>query len=484
ADAELGSSQQTLRSRSRALVRDAAFAKRARNIVVNNVNGSGVGLQADVRTTRDTLNESVNEAIEETFKNWCRADSCHTGGVMHFADIERAAFGNIFEAGEVLIRKHRRPFGAGNIPLALELIEPERLADNYIHPSPVVPGAQIRMGVEVDSFYRPIAYWIRVRHPGETSFTNVQVDKLERVPAEDVFHLRIVDRWPQTRGEPWMHAVIRKLNDIDGYTEAEIVAARSAASYMGFIESDAVDDPNTEVQEDGSLQTELSPGIIDKLRPGEKFNFAAPNRPNSNAESFLRFMLREMAAGASCSYESLSRDYSQSNYSSSRLALIDDRDAWRALQLWWIRTFRMELHREWLQSAVLARAIPGVSVDQYMVAPEKFEAASFKPRGWSWIDPTKEVEAYKEAVKAGFTTVTDVIAQTGNGQDIEDVLEQRERELKAMEEKDLVFDTSPEVYVKEEAGPPPPEPKPPKKDDESDDSKDPPRRVLSFGGKR
>jgi capsid protein len=26
--------------------------------------------------------------------------------------------------------------------------------------------------------------------------------------------------------------------------------------------------------------------------------------------------------------------------------------------------------------------------------PSKFEAVLFKPRGWSWIDPTKEVEAY------------------------------------------------------------------------------------------
>ena len=46
----------------------------------------------------------------------------------------------------------------------------------------------------------------------------------------------------------------------------------------------------------------------------------------------MRFMLREIAAGTGVSYESLSRDYSQSNYSSSRLALIDDRDLWRVFQ--------------------------------------------------------------------------------------------------------------------------------------------------------
>jgi len=48
ADTQLASSLQIMRSRSRALVRDSAFAARARDIVVNNVIGPGVGLQADV----------------------------------------------------------------------------------------------------------------------------------------------------------------------------------------------------------------------------------------------------------------------------------------------------------------------------------------------------------------------------------------------------------------------------------------------------
>jgi lambda family phage portal protein len=427
------------------LIRDAAFAKRAKVIVVNNVIGHGVGMQAEVRTSRDTLAEAVNESIEEAFEEWSCGERCHTGGTLHFADLERAAFGSIFEAGEVFIRLHRREFGDSRIPLSLELIEPERLADDYAQPGPISIGSQMRMGVEVDRFFRPVAYWIKTAHPGEIRFSGDTTAKIERIPAEDIFHLRIVDRWPQTRGEPWMHSVARKLNDIDGYTEAEIVAARSAASYMGFIESDNADDPNAEVQEDGSYQTELSPGIIDRLKPGEKFNFAAPNRPNSQAEAFLRFMLREIAAGTGVSYESVSRDYSQSNYSSSRLALLDDRDLYRTFQLWWIRNFREELHKEWLQAAVLSKAV-NIPVAQYAEDASKFEKASFKARGWSWIDPTKEVEAYKEAVKAGFITVTDVIAQTGNGTDLEDVLEGRRRELDMMKAADLEFDTSPDIY--------------------------------------
>src|SRR5258708_4707908 len=91
ADSELVSSLQQLRNRSRQLVRDAAYAKRAKVIIQNNVVGSGIGLQAQVMTTRGDLRESVNDDIEEAWDDWACGDSCHTGGALHFSDLERAA---------------------------------------------------------------------------------------------------------------------------------------------------------------------------------------------------------------------------------------------------------------------------------------------------------------------------------------------------------------------------------------------------------
>jgi lambda family phage portal protein len=476
ANSELHSSLRSLRDRSRQLVRDSAYAKRAKLIVVNNIIGSGIGMQAEVRGTRGELRETVNEAIEEAWCEWSRADSCHTGGAMHFADLERQAIGQVFETGEIIVRLHWWAAGNSEVPLSLEIIEPERLADDLAEPGPVAPGTKSIQGIEVDSFYRPVAYWIKTLHPGEIRFDMRQVARVERVPASDIIHLRVVNRWPQVRGEPWMHAVIRKLSDIDGYTEAEIVAARAASMYFGTIET--TDDTSAlgEEQADGTYQLPLEPGMVERLQPGEKLNFVNPNRPNAALDPFLRYMLREMAAGSGVSYESLSRDYSQSNYSSSRLALLDDRDTWKALQKWFIRTFRERLHRVWLQQAILARAIPGVRVDEYGVDLKKFAAVSFKPRGWSWVDPTKEVEAYKEAVKAGFTTVADVVAQTAGGMDLGDVLEQRRRELDEMDALDLEFDTNPDAYMPPEPVAPvvsaPPDPKPVPADPETEDAAD------------
>lgn len=447
ADAELVTSLRNLRARSRQLVRDAGYAKSAKRVIVNNVIGSGIRLQSLIQNTRGKLNTRLNDAIEDAWREWSDAESCHTGGELHFHDMERQLMGQVFEAGEIFIRMHRSPFGPSAIPLGLEVIEPERIVDGYAQPSAVSPAAQIRMGIEVDRFRRPIAYWVRDLHPGDVRLNGEKTDTVERVPAEDMFHLRIIDRWPQTRGEPWMHAVCGKLNDMNGYSEAEIIAARGAANYLGTIETPESAESMGEEQADGSFQMPVQPGVWFRANPGEKMSFITPNRPNTGLDPFMRFMLREVSAGIGASYESISRDYSQHNYSSQRQAMLEDRDLWKAIQGWFIRAFRTRLHREWLNAAMLVEAVDALSAKEYWVSPKKYQAAIMRPRGWSWIDPVKEVGAYKDAVRAGFTTLSDVIGATGGGQDLEDVMRAREDELEYLDELGLAFDTSPEIYV-------------------------------------
>jgi lambda family phage portal protein len=443
-DSELSTSLRTARNRSRELVRDAAYAKRAKVIVQNNVVGSGMGMQAKVMTTRDELNEPINDQIETEWEEWTDAESCHTGQGLNFGDFERQLMGQVFEAGEIFVRMHTMKSGRSRVPLALEVIEPERVADEF-QPSPTGNASKVKLGIEVNEFGAPVAYWFRKLHPGELRLTAEQTDTIERVPASDIIHLRVIDRWPQTRSMPWMHASGRKFMDMDGLTEAEITAARGAACYMGFIQpAKDMEAPQLGAkQEDGTSQIELEPAIIERLKAGETFNFAAPNRPNTHLDPFMRMMLREVAAGTGVSYESLSRDYSQSNYSSSRLALLDDRDLWRMLQLWFIRNFRMRVHRRWIERAVYAKVLTKISVESYVLSPKKYEAVRMKPRGWSWIDPSVEVKAAAEGIRNGFTTVTAVIAQTADGRDFEDIMKEREGELKRMEALGLKFDNDP-----------------------------------------
>lgn len=448
ADLELVSSLRNLRARSRALVRDAGYAKSAQRVIVNNVIGSGVRMRSMVQTARGDSHKGVNDAIDEAWCDWMEAENCHTGGELHFHDLERQCMGQIFEAGEIFLRMYPQKFGNSDVPLALEIIEPERIVDGYAYPGAVAEkSGGVRMGIEHDKFKKPIAYWVRDLHPGDIRLNLEENDKVTRIDAADIIHLRIIDRWPQTRGVPWLHAAAGKLQDLSGYSEAEVIAARGAASYMATIETAEAATTLGQQAPDNTFQTALEPGMIMKLNVGEKFNPWSPNRPNGAFDPFMKYMLREIAAAVGVSYESLSHDYSQGSYSSMRVSLLDERDCWKVLQYWWIRAFRKRLHNIWLQRAVLSRAIPTIDLLQYGTNMKKFHSVHFRPRGWSWVDPQKEVAAYVQAVKSGYRTVESVIEETGNGVDFEVAMQHRADELDAMRAKKLVFDTSPEVFV-------------------------------------
>lgn len=436
ADSELLTSLRVLRARSRQLVRDNPYAKQAVRLIVNNVIGTGIGLQSRVVNARNTLLKPINDSIEAAYLEWSKAETCHTGGKLCWADIERYALAQLVTSGEFIARIVRQPFGGGKVPLAIEVIESDRLLDQW-QTAKAPNGNIIRMGVECDEWGRPVAYWFAPKHPGDYQFATFEPSRFVRIPAEDIIHLYIVERWPQTRGEPWFHSVLRSLHDVGGYEEAEIVKARASANVVGFIRS-----PERLTEDDivnGRRVIDTEPGQWQTLLPGEDvagFNTATPN---AAVEPFLRYMLRKMGVGIGVSYESLSRDYSQSNYSSSRMALLDDRDCYRALQGFFIRGVRDRVHREFVDAANLVGAIK--TGPDYYTATAKYLAARFKPRGWSWIDPAKEVAAYKMAVRCGFMSSGDVIAQTNNGLDTEDVLTAIAEERAMADDLGLVFDT-------------------------------------------
>jgi len=105
---------------------------------------------------------------------------------------------------------------------------------------------------------------------------------------------------------------------------------------------------------------------------------------------------------------SFSKDYAGATYSSARQAMLEDRDNWRMLQKWFIRNLHQRVLEEFLDMSFLSGALdmPG-----YAVRPEFYKNVKWMPRGWTWIDPMKEMEAYKGAVRSGFTTVSEVVAQ-------------------------------------------------------------------------
>lgn len=455
-DAELRCSLRTLRNRSRQLCRDNDYARHAKRLVRNNIVGRGILFQAQVKKRNGKLAEELNTRIERMFKQWCRKKNCHTGGTLSFKAMQRLAAGDTFEAGEILIRKVRgRRFGDSPVPFALEVIEADQLADDYNGRSP--RGNEIRMGVEVDQWQRRVGYWLHKRHPGDFQFTMGTTTELEFVPASEVIHLFIPERVGQTRGVPWLHSTLKRLNNMGGYEEAEIVAARASATVMGFLQSGDPADPTTDGmggmgaggmpadgmtgEGPGAQRTyDFEPGVIKELLPGQKFEGWNPTRPNAQMEPFLRYMVRAMGIGGGFSYASISGDYSQSNFSSSRMATNDERDNWRVLQDSFIEDFCQEVYEEWLEMAVMSGAL---DFADYETNPDKYTEVCWMPRGWDYINPKEDVETAIKAIRAGLESQQGHLAK--RGEDYESINRQRRRELDDEAEQKLQYDTNPKV---------------------------------------
>lgn len=443
ADSEIRGSLTRLRNRSRQLVRDNDFARQAIRTVQNNVVGTGIGFQSQVRMQRGSgrLDQAVNDAIEMAWKTWGRKENCDVGGRLSFSDIERLIVRSVAESGEVIVRLVQQQFGSSTVPLGIEIIESDLLLDDMNGTAP--NGNEIRMGVEIDRWGRPTAYYFEggFRHPGDFQFpaSTGAGPRYNRIPADEILHLYLVERPGQTRGVPWLSSAIERMHHLHGYEQAEVVAARASSALMGFVQS-----PEGELYgdavENGERLTDFRPGMFHYLNPGETVVVPNLTRPGGEFDPFMRAMLRAVAAGVGCSYESLSKDFSQSNYSSSRLSLLEERDNWKQLQQWLISNFHQPLFERWLDLAVLSGAL---DLPRYETDPTFYRRPRWMPRGWQWVDPAKEVKAAMEAVQAGFKTQAEIIAEAGG--DIEEVFRERRRELDLAEELGLDFSTKVEV---------------------------------------
>ena len=442
ADAEIRASLSALRNRARQLVRDSDYARQALRAISSNVVGTGIGFQSQVKRQRgNRLDTPTNDAIERAWAEWSRGKYCHCAGKLSFAEIQSLAIRSVAESGEVLIRMVKQSFGGSAVPLGLEVIEADLLDDTY---NGIAPGTgnNVRMGVEIDRWQRPVAYWFLDKHPGDYQYPQATVTNAQnrtRVPAEEIIHLFLMDRPMQTRGVSWFASAIKRLHHLAGYEEAEIVRARASSALMGFITSPEGELVGDDVY-DGERVSTFQPGVWKYLQPGESVTVPSLDAPDGQFEPFLRSMLRAVSAGMGVSYENLSHDFSQTNYSSSRLSLLEEREHWRSLQRWLIENLNQRVFEQWLDLAVLSGVL---NLPIYEVDPERYRKVRWMPRGWGWVDPQKEVAAYKEAIRCGFKTLSQVVGEQGG--DLDELLAARKAELEKLEELGIAVDTDANV---------------------------------------
>ncbi|MGN0912259.1 MAG: phage portal protein, partial [Alphaproteobacteria bacterium] len=324
----------------------------------------------------------------------------------------------------------------------IQLIEPDRLSN----PNNAMDAKYMRGGVEIDRYGAPVAYHIRKNHPGDY-WIGGATDTWERVPAytdfgrRRVLHVHDVERIGQTKGKPILTSIMPMFKMLDHYERSELQAAIVNAMIAAFIETpmDAEGlnelfggDGNDYLNAKKDWKVKLEGGSIIPIFPGDKIAPFTPSRPNSAYGSFIENVLRHIGTGLNIPYELLLKDFSKTNYSSARAALLE---AWRFFngrRAWLGNTWATPVYELWLEEAVNKGLVDAPDFYENRYA---YTRCKWIGPGRGWVDPVKEAQACQLRMEIGLSTLENECAS--QGLDWEEVVEQRLREKNKLRELGL-----------------------------------------------
>lgn len=416
----------SLRDVSRHLIRNNAVAAGAQDTIALNVVGQGLRPQSRLRADRLGISPAraaeLQRQAEDVWDEWCgHADAT---GSLHFDDLQFLALLKIVEDGELLALptwadEPWRPWGR-----CLEFVEADRLRK---------PGGRKDVpesGIEVGSRGQPLRYWIESGRKSARGTEFFGVDARDDKGRPRVLHLFRPRRPGQSRGIPLFSSVITRFANLDDFVEAELMAARVAACLAVFVTQNdplagaasarLAADPG---QDNRPRVQSLSPAMIAYMKQGESINVVDPKRPGDAFVPFVESMLRFIGMALGLPYELLVKDFSKTNYSSARAALLEGRRMFSNWRAWLPRQlnqpiWELVLEEAWLRGRFEAGDFHGFKAE--------YCRAVWIGGGWGWVDPVKEVQSSTQAVAGNLSTLADECA--AQGRDWEEVLAQRKRE--------------------------------------------------------
>ena len=433
-DASVGLAGEQLRIQARHLDENHDLARGVLNVLVNNIVGTGIRIEALAKDKKGESLTAFNNKLHQLFEDWMLKPE--VTWEQHWNQLQRLAARSWLRDGEVLaqlLEGTNSTLDHGTrIPFSIELIECDLLPmDSSDEKKSII------QGVQKNKWGRPTGYYLYKQHPGDPNAPLSLQQDIQFISAENILHLKLTDRIRQTRGVSIFASVLTRMDDIKEYEESERTAAKVAAAMCAFIRK-SPDGPLTSSNLDssGSRLMKMKPGtIFDNLLPGEDIDMIESNRPNTMLEQFRNSQLRAVAAGTSTSFSSIAKDYN-GTYSSQRQELVEQSVHYAVLREHFVERFVRPIWQRFIRVSLLTDLIE---------LPKNLDLqtlldADFRGPTMPWIDPLKEIHAEEKAVQAGFKSRSQVIRERGNNPAT--VNEQIKRERLDEESADLVFTTN------------------------------------------
>lgn len=445
ADADLLPEQGTMMRRSRDLARNHGVAGGAQQTTLDNVLGCGLWLSPApnyVALGRDRAWAiEFRKIVRAKWRNYAETTRCDAGESLTLDGLATQCFGGAWINGDGVALPLWMPTPGYPAATRIQVIESDRLSN----PNGSPDSATLRGGIKINQFGAPQGYWVRNAHPGDKWWDGDQMGTWTYIPAKTAWgrrrfiHLHDKGaRGGQSRGIPALASVLPQFKVLGDYQRAELKAAvvnamvamitESSIGQEGLVEllssnTDALTKYVDGLNQRGRSALDFNAGQILPLMLGEKVSGFSPARPSTAYEPFVTTVFRHIATGLNMPYEVLMKDFSKTNYSSARAALLE---AWRYFmgrRNWLSIGFYQPVYELWLEEMVNAGEIeaPGFY--------ENFDAyarARWIGPGRGWVDPVKEIQAAGMRMDLLISTLEDECAE--QGKDWLDVVEQAHEE--------------------------------------------------------
>lgn len=422
ANTGIGTDLSMLRDRTRAMVRNSGHGAAIVDVTVRHAVGAGIV------PSWNTGSDRADGQVSALWEQWVRNSDAE--GELDYYGQQSLLTRSMVEGGESLMRFVDLSMSeGGRVPLRLQMLEGDHLDGSR---DGTVDGKRARLGVALGDYNRRLGYWLYPQHPGEAIFSTAQSLFVSRA---DVVHLYRPLRIGQVRGVPWMAPVLMSAKDLADLLQFTIVKTQVEASWAGFITNlEGQKSPLDETVENGQRKTMPEPGTLLELKQGQDIKFPQLSSSSQFGEIALN-VLQTMAVGAGLTYDQVTGDLRQANYSSLRAGKIEHRRFIEQVQ-WHCIIPRIcdPVADRFIERAILSGALRA-RADGY--------GRDWIPPANEPIDPKKDLEADIAAVRAGRMSPQEFIGMWGR--DWRKVVGDTEEFWKAIDAKKgaLTFDIDP-----------------------------------------
>lgn len=394
----------TLRARARDLERNSDIMNSVTRAYKRNVYGAGYRLRAS------SGNEELNRELERYWKVWCKQQNCDVTGTQCFDALMRMVVVRKKIDGGILLLK--RYTSDGLVPFKLQALEVDEL--DMASVTPRSKRNRVVGGVEYNQYNRPVGYYIR-----QYSIDGMAVTDPVYIEAKDVIFFYEKTRPSQIREISDMAPTITRIRDTNEFMHAVSVKERILSCLAVFIKrlvpqaglgagkiGRAV---RNEGQQEAYSGKTITPGMIQYLNENDSVETVNPSGQATDATSYIKQELRLVGSGQGLSYETVSRDMSESNYSSARQGMIED-------ELTYMEDRDMLLHimDEIYETFVISLVLAGkVTIKDFWERKDVYMEHNWIQAPKKWIDPLKEANANKIALVTGQKTWADLAAENG-----------------------------------------------------------------------